>query len=816
MTMDELLRAFLGCTTNRDIQSVLTLIGDRADLTLDEQFGPHKFFWHPFGNNASNLSTIGLGTKPGKSLSERVTNAIDAIIEDRRPPGIEPPHSSRLAVQQWFGRPVSSASDGLYKWSYTGTGIDRRIAVVLMGSGIETAPTVDVIDDGIGIQPNLFPSSILSLQGGNKITKWYLIGSFGQGGAATLAFCDYALIVSRHRDRPGLVGFTVIRVLNLSNIYKEDSWVYLSLLDADDKLTVPSCEIGSESIDLYPTNAKAPKLTKGTLVRHFSYRLSGLADTLAPSPGNMYHYLHLSMFDPLLPFRVIDLREPDKSKDELVSGSRNRLMRFLKRSADPRDEEETSGRTELKHYREMEFVVPVGTDEPSIGIEYWVIFNYRKGPKAKETELILRPQSNTLFVLPNHPIVGTLNGQTQAELTGQVLRELGLGMVARHMVIHIDASLANNRVRRELFSTNRESFKEGPILEGLLQVLRRMLEEDQVLAAVERELTEKIARKESEATSDEVKKQVTRLLLEAGFTPRQQGAATAIDPKGEPTVTREPRRGKPTSPDPLPTLPFPSVTRFEIVVPNEKLEIRQNEIEVILVETDADAEYDSSGRLAIRSEPPLLEIASKSPLKGGRVRWRLRTTAEATKGKTGQVIVALTKPDGSQLTDNVPFEVHEALEAKGKKIRGEVPPFDILPVSPDEPEKWAAIWPNLSDDVGLEQQSAVAYKPIKTAQGIVIYYSTIFTFFSAQIERLKTDSETVAKLFRDNYEIWIAYHAILQENARVQPGVDEEVMEQILEEDRIRVAQVQVKQAIRFAELTKKLMRETAVAASEA
>src|SRR5438045_1909658 len=63
--------------------------------------------------------------------------------------------------------------------------------------------------------------------------------------------------------------------------------------------------------------------------------------------------------------------------------------------------------------------------------------------------------------------------------------------VARHMVIHIDASRAENRVRRELFSTNREAFKEGPILEGLLLVLTRMLQEDQNLYAIERELTEK-------------------------------------------------------------------------------------------------------------------------------------------------------------------------------------------------------------------------------------------------------------------------------------------------------------------------------------
>jgi hypothetical protein len=808
-----LLDLLLACRTNKEVQQLLVSIGDRPDVALDEHFGPHGLAWHAFGNNLSNSSTIGLGTKPGKSLAERVTNATDAIIEDRRPLGIEEPRSPRIAAQQWFGRPLTAANDGLFRWSYSGTGIDRRISVVLTQSGVELAPTIDVLDDGIGIAAEQFPSTILSLQGGNKITKWYLIGAFGQGGAATLAFCDYALIVSRHRDQPDRIGFTVVRILNVSDQFKEDTWVYLSI-QSGGPISVPSCAVAQEPITLYPEFPNGPSLQKGTVVRHFSYRLNGLADTLAPSPGNLYHYLHLSLFDPLLPFRVIDLRNPAKIKDELVSGSRNRLMRLTKRSSEA-DDDATSGRTELRHSREMEYVVPVGGDEPSIGIEYWVVLNYRKGRKDRPDELILRGHSNELFIQKNYPIVGTLNGQTQAELSAQLLRELGLGMVARHIVIHIDASNSGNRVRRQLFSTNRESFKEGPILDGLLQVLRRMLEEDENLKAIERELTEKIAKREINATNEEVKRQVTRLLLEAGFQPSDEGTSTAMAKSGDTTVTKEPRKGKPVTAEPLQTLPYPSVTRFEIVVPDGKLDIRQNEVEVVLVETDADAEYDVRGRIAVRSEPSCLEVASKSPLKGGRVRWRLRTTSEAKVGNAGRVIASLTKPDGTQLSDSIPFEVHAVLEAKSKKIRGQVPPFEIFPVNPDDaPDIWTQLWPNLGDEVGRDKQASVAYKPFRTPQGIIIYYSTIFVPFSSQLEKLKTESDIAAQLFRENYEIWVAYHAILQENGRSsQPTLDEDVMDRILEEDRIRVAQMQVKQAIRFAELTRKLMRETAVSA---
>lgn len=61
-------------------------------------------------------------------------------------------------------------------------------------------------------------------------------------------------------------------------------------------------------------------------------------------------------------------------------------------------------------------------------------------------------------------------------------------MVARHIVIHIDATNGNSRVKRELFSTNREGFKEGDILKHLIRVLEKMLQEDEVPQAIEREL----------------------------------------------------------------------------------------------------------------------------------------------------------------------------------------------------------------------------------------------------------------------------------------------------------------------------------------
>lgn len=805
---ESILRAFLAATSSSEFRNILNEIGDHSNVNLDEAFGPFHLYWHAFGNNPSNISSIGLGTKPGRSLTERLTNAIDAILEDRVRPNVELPRSAREAAKQWFGRPITGPEDGLFKWNYGSQSYDRRIAVVLNSSGEKSAPTVDVFDDGIGIAPDEFPGTILSLQSGNKIRKWYLQGAFGQGGASTLAFGDYALIVSRSKDNPRLVGFTVIRVLKLDESYKEDSYAYLCQKDSAGRITVPSCQLADEPLEVYAARqgVKLPTISKGTLVRHISYKLNKLDSSLNPSPGNLYHYLHASAFDPLLPFRVIDIRDPAKSRDELVTGSRNRLMKLAtSRDKAETDEGETKSRLEIRHHRPMEYFVPHGTDVPSIGVEYWVVFHYREGRGAQKGQLVLRPQSNESFIETGYPVVGTLNGQNQGQLTGQLLRDIGLGMVSRHIVIHIDATQSDSRVRRELFSTNREGFKDGPVLANLTQLLTKMLEEDDTLYEIERELTEKLAKRELQTASEEVKRQVAQLLREAGLEVKEEGPDTEPAPEGkEKKPVQQPRQGKHRKQDPLPTLPFPQVTKFKIVAPQQKMSVHLNDHEVVLVETDADTEFDKRGLIHIRSEPVCLELAGTSGLRGGRIRWRLRPLATAKAGDIGKIVVSLTKTDGTQLTDSIDFEVLPAEEEKAKKAKGFVPPFKIIAINPlDNPDEWATVWPDLGEEASEDDQATVAYRPMKFGGFIHIYYSTVFLPFKAQVEKLKTDSPTLSESFRSNYEVWIAYHAILQENSRteVKTTVEDEVMEQIYERDRVRVAKMQVKQAMSTAEL---------------
>jgi hypothetical protein len=807
---NSLLRTLLAATTSLEYRNILGQLGDKDDLSFDIPFGPHSLVWKTYGDDQSNISTINIATKPGRTIAERITNGIDALLEQRVAPNTASPASAREAAQTWFGRPIPITDAQTARWYRKGQ-FDRKVHVILLPGDLPTHPTIDVFDSGIGILPDKFPTTILSLHQGNKIDKFYQVGLFGQGGSASLGFCNYILIVSRNHRKPNSIGYTVIRILRLNDNFKEDCFAYLTRQTSEGEALLEA-NISSE-LPLYESDEKLriPDLVHGTLVRHVGFRLEGIDKQLQASPGNMWHYLNAIMFDPLLPFRLVDLRDTrrDRHRNELISGSRTRLVSTTASSDEELSSEET--RPQARYYREIEYMSAIDGGPPTIAIEYWVVFAYRK----KNNSLELRSSSNELFVQSNHPIVFTLNGQNQGELSGQTLRECGLSLLSRHMVVHVDATEAHKTVRRELFSTTREGLKDGPVRSRILNYLKKMLTEDQNLFDIERQLTEKLAKRDATATREEVRKQVVRLLKEAGLELSEPGP-TNVQGAGEVRSIEQDRRtnGPVTPRPPFPTLPYPSVTRFEIVWPKEKLRVRLQDAETVLVETDADAQFDREMRISIRTEPPILEVAGKSLLRGGRLRWRMRPNSLAQSGRPGVAIATLTLPNGAQLTSELPFEVLPALEQPSKKSTGTIPPFEIIPVDPSDTETWGTvwsedIWPTVSGEAASEQ-ATVAYRTLRVQGKTHVYYSTVFDPYKATVEKLKTEGGGKLDLFTTAYSVWIAYHAILQDRQRPKEleQLEENERERILDQERQTVARMQIRQALREMDLRLKLQTQ--------
>jgi hypothetical protein len=135
-----------------------------------------------------------------------------------------------------------------------------------------------------------------------------------------------------------------------------------------------------------------------------------------------------------------------------------------------------------------------------------------------------------------------------------------------------------------------------------------------------------------------------------------------------------------------------------------------------------------------------------------------------------------------------------------------VPPFEIKPISPDHSEHseiWNILWPDDRDDANA--QAAHAYKVLQTGGIVTVYYSTAFTPYRDAVARLKANTPARLPAFDANYAIWIGYHAILQsrrqESFRDLQAFEDEAVERIQEVERQTVARVQVRQALRTAEL---------------
>lgn len=789
-----LFNGLLEATKPSEVKKILRGIGDSADVTVDEPFGDANLKWQFYGDESSNMSTINLGSHPGRSLIERITNAIDALLEkEMHQREGKPPSSPMEAAKKWFGRPPSTIQTGIHTWdNYQTEDYDRLIHLVMNEGDSDEAPTLDIKDQGIGIRPEDFPETILSLHKGNKIKKKYLAGAFGQGGSATFSFCDYTLIVSRHTDAPEKVGFTVVKLMDLGEEWSENAWVYLT----DSEGEILQCEV-NEDITLYSSNEndKKDSLEKfeiGTLVRHFGYRIAPHHKSLSPSKNSLYTFLHRMMFDPLLPFRVVDLRE-GRYKDELVSGSRNRLMKLV--GGNPIPEGETGN--EVRHYAPREMISPLSGSDPCIGVEYWVVINHRTSGDGST----IRSRSNALFVEPRHPILGTLNGQNQGEITSKPVRDLNLSMVAKHIVIHIDASKASKDVRTGLFSSTRERLKDDIVLDEIIDVLKTRMDQDDRLKQIEKQLIDDLLSDENEETDEEVTKEITSLLLDAGFDVGEVGDVPEPSPDAENGTGGQPdTNGSGPGLEPISTKSYPEVTFFKIAYPDE-LEVPKDRMRKIRIETDANFRFDRQNDIAIRFNPDILSVAAVSDLQDGHKYWRVKPCKGAEAQESGEVTVTLTKPDGSQLTDVVEFRILPKPASGDKETKGKIPSFKIIKIDPEESEeKFNQIW----DDPPSEEVSDLAYRFIETSdQGIIVYFSTAFAPYRKTIEEIKS-RRSLSELFVKNYKVWIGYHAILQSQQKAdlqsEIPIEEEQLDILQEKERALVAIMQAKQAIRNAE----------------
>jgi hypothetical protein len=116
-------------------------------------------------------------TRSALASVERITNAMDAVLEFHAYGGGDLPKSPREAAKRWLGIPASGIKDLDTAQRRT---IAEKVSVTLCESNVPKHPTLIIQDKGIGIEALDFLKTVLSLNEQNKSGKNYTMGTFGQ------------------------------------------------------------------------------------------------------------------------------------------------------------------------------------------------------------------------------------------------------------------------------------------------------------------------------------------------------------------------------------------------------------------------------------------------------------------------------------------------------------------------------------------------------------------------------------------------------------------------------------------------------------
>jgi len=701
----------------RALQEAITVADVERALEAFEQSHGGELRWVPVGGEENNRGPIEVSTDPGRSLVERLTNGVDAILEAEhdRHNGVPDCRNPKEAAIAWLGVPAGGLSS---LTTAQRRALGQRLTVKLLPGEGRQSRTVEVRDEGTGLTPESMSETILSLNKSNKMQKHYVVGVFGQGGSSTFAWAKYTFIASRFNGHPTL-GFTLVRFDDLPpEEYKTGHYVYLT-----------------QNGNVLQTETSIEEFPVGTQARHFGYDLSNYDTPVGPN--SVYGLLNRILFDPVLP---VWLDNRIRNYRRIIKGSRNALNGAV-------DEGDESRRgPELSHHIPI-FYVPIA-DHGSIGIEYWVL----EHPSSENKVPI------AAFVNPSKPIVLTLNGQNHAELSKTLVKkDAGLPYLAQRLICNVDCNTLSPQAKRALFASAREEAKRGLIYDLIQQEVIRVLKTDDDLIRLNNEAKERGLRERDEATTQEMRREVARLLRIHGIEVSElAGGEVAGGSPGhdQPTHPRHPR------PQPRPIELHEPPTYIKILWEEEEaITFYPEQRRYIRIETDAmsnyhDASNPQSSKINVIVSDGTLVLRGTTSLNGGRMRAIFEVPASTTVGQTGTVRVELSRQRLPGLSDQRDFRIVERPPIRPGSRQVTLPPFTVVPVEGPQDEMWTTLnWP---DDINSVASSAEMDNGILT-----IYYSTLFPKFVARRERLESRDTSIAASFVKRYEIWLAVHSFL-------------------------------------------------------
>jgi hypothetical protein len=726
------------------------------------------FVWLPLGAKEGNFGLVNIGSDPGFAFIERITNALDAVIDEAArhaaPAVVAQLRSPRAAVAALFAIPEGRA---IHLAPERGERLARDVVVTIGDGTVHARPLLEVRDNGTGLTPDAMPATILNLAGSNKIAKPYLAGAYGQGGSTTFAFSPDGTIVASASD-DSAVGVTFVRYCELdARKNKNGRYEYL-------------CRPSGAGVGHIPRAAVT--FARGTLVRHFDYDLAAYAGDARLPERSLLALAQTALFDPVLPFTIVENRKrfwparldtadneqlfapntPDapESAEPAAPAAITYAGRFarLQRAGDAAVEYAQSVRIPLE---------PIGANNIAIA-HYWVL---------AQADALLHPD-------PRHPIVMTNFGQTHGvEDRRMIVDALRLPFLKNELVVQIELDGLSPGVKRELFSTTRDRLKRGSRYTALIAAIVEALGDDPHLQAANTRRRLRLLEQQQKTDHKKLRRRFAELIEK--FRPGNEAAAqrSADGSDGSVGGGGSTAAGGVDDPaaEPLPTLAHPTFLRIRRS--DGPLNLRRARRTALVVESDAPNGYlavHENARLVL-VDPTLSSVRflHTSDFRGGRARLTVRT--DLPTASTGTIGARLTDATGSVFADEAPYLVVEppppepAADDGTSKVR-----------VPEIYEIYASDWARFDfTDASVAQ-----------ADESIDDYSLFVNMDNRHLRRLLTTTDYQAAgiaRIKSSYLVQVAFYTfLLHEGRTANTGIDDGLLEGYQQRELDRVAQTVV------------------------
>lgn len=445
-----------------------------AGLTLNEKGLYHKDIastWKFLGDNTSNGSSISILKKGEKGIIERLTNAIDAVIERKLEENrMASPNNSTDIIKKAYPRYYQNyvkIKENNGEGKSHAYDIENEVILAVNDGSKSNKPTFDIIDKGIGVSGSDFSKTLLSINRGNKLSsdKKYLIGAFGQGGSTSLPFAEATIIISKKDYK---YYFTIIKAIDLRD-YKNHGYVYFTIDDEIPELDITDFTDQGTYLDELISSES------GTLVRMIETDISReYRNNDISKPRMLVDYINTELFNVGVPVKVIEnrgnYRGNKNAQNRNAYGSQTKLLTSKKYVKN-----EFSGTLDILH-----------NDKP-YKIDYYVILPDNEsdwGSDAKCKSVFEQ------FNVYGDPIIYTVNGQSITTETYTKIKNNGLTFLKYRLLIVIDLDYLETE-KYKFFTSDRAQIKETDITKGFIDTVIKQITQVDKLKMINEIIAEK-------------------------------------------------------------------------------------------------------------------------------------------------------------------------------------------------------------------------------------------------------------------------------------------------------------------------------------